>query len=77
MTASRSTLRSAQEGCAQRAPVNSLDGSVDTSAAAETQPAGSGTTLPCRDALLRGLKESTVAAVEPVSGESRFYLPLA
>jgi hypothetical protein len=69
MTAWRSTLRSAQKRCAQRAPVNSLDGLVDTSAAAKTQPAGAGTTFPCRDALLRGLKERTMAAVEPVSGE--------
>jgi hypothetical protein len=65
MTAWRSTPGSAQERCARRALVNSLDGSVGTSAAAETQP---GTTLPCRDDLLRGLKEVTMAAVEPVSG---------
>ena len=38
---------------------------------AETQPGGSGTTLPCRDHLLGGLKERTLAAVESVSGESR------
>ena len=31
---------------------------------AETQPGGSGTTLPCRDHLLGGLKERTMAAVE-------------
>ena len=40
MTAWRSTPGSAQERCARRAPVNSLDGSVDTFAAAETQPGG-------------------------------------
>ena len=45
--------------------------SVSTFAVAETQPGGSGTTLPCRDHLLGGLKERTLAAVESVSGESR------
>ena len=49
-------------------PANSLDGSVDTFAAAETQPGGPGTTLPCRDDLLRELKERTKAVVEPISG---------
>ena len=42
-----------------------------TFAAAETQPGEPGTTLLCRDDLQRGLKERTMAAVEPVSGESR------
>lgn len=63
--------------------VNSLDGSVDTSAAAETQPAGSGTTLACRDNLLLGLKERTIAAVEtgiwgiPAQGEAAMRRCLA
>jgi hypothetical protein len=75
MIAWRSTPGSAQERCARRALVNSLDGSAGTFAAAETQPGGPGTTLPCRDDLLGGLKERTMAAVEPVSGESRFRQP--
>ena len=40
MIASRSTPGLAQERCARRALVNSLDGSVGTFAAAETQPGG-------------------------------------
>jgi hypothetical protein len=43
MTAWRSTPGSAQERCARRASVNSLDGSVDTFATAETRLRGPGT----------------------------------
>jgi hypothetical protein len=71
MTAGRSIPGSAQERCARRALVNRLDRSGGTSAAAEMQPGEPGTTLLCRDDLLRGFKERTMAAVEPVSGESR------
>jgi hypothetical protein len=38
-------------------------GSSGTFVAAETQPRGPGTTLPCRDDLLGGLKERTMATV--------------
>ena len=71
MTAWRSTPGSAQERRARRALVNGLDDLVGTFAAAKTQPGASRTTLPCRDDLLGGLKERTMAAVEPVSGESQ------
>jgi hypothetical protein len=46
MIAWRSTPGSAQERCARRALVNSLDGSVDTLAAADRGLGGLGTTLP-------------------------------
>jgi hypothetical protein len=62
MTAARSIPASAQERCARRTLVNGLDRSGGTSAAAEMQPGEPGTTLLCRDDLLRGLKERTMAA---------------
>jgi hypothetical protein len=75
MTAWRSTPGSAAERCARRALINSLYGSVDTFAAAETQPGGLAPPLPCRYDLLDGIEERTVAAVEPISGESQSLAP--
>jgi hypothetical protein len=74
MTAWRSTPGSAQERCARRASVNSLDGLVDTFAAAETQLRGPGTPFHAAMTCYVASRSARWPLWEPASGESRLNL---